>query len=92
MNRNYPHSLDIIIENAMAYVDRAMPDNPPVFIVTPCTFYGRTGWAFDGFAGETPREAVHEAALNGSKAVNTDDAFGPALFVDATTNLVIPEA
>ena len=61
------------------------------FTVTPCTWYDKMGWSFDGWAGETPREAVYEAVLNGTAGVTTDDAFGPATFVDSTTGKTISE-
>jgi hypothetical protein len=61
------------------------------FTVTPCDFHGKNGWAFDGFAGETPREAIYCAALLGSTLVTENDAFAPAIFIDASTGATMTE-
>lgn len=63
------------------------------FALYRCEFWGGLGWSLDGNAGETPREALVEAALNGSVGLSYGEACDlPAVFVDANTGEIIREA
>lgn len=52
-----------------------------VIRVQPCDWNGRSGWACDGWAGETPEEAVMEMCL---RDAHGDDGIASDRFAHIT--------